>query len=211
MKKCNSCYQLKNLNDFCKDKTHPDGLSSICKKCRNEYFKNYYLIHKDRILDKQSNYHLLNQKRINLNHRLKYKLNKEQVKQRHRKYYETHKEQILIYRKKYENERLRTDLNFKIKKNLRIRINDALRGNNKSATTIKLLGCSVEQLKRHLELRFTEGMTWSNYGRNGWEIDHIIPCSSFDLTDYSQQRRCFHYSNLQPLWKLDNLKKGNRL
>jgi hypothetical protein len=66
----------------------------------------------------------------------------------------------------------------------------------------------VEQLRQHLEAQFTDGMSWDNYGRDGWHIDHIRPCASFDLTDPEQQRQCFHYTNLQPLWAADNIRKG---
>jgi hypothetical protein len=68
----------------------------------------------------------------------------------------------------------------------------------------------MEKLFAHLEAQFRDGMSWDNYGRYGWHIDHIIPCSSFDLTDTDQQRKCFHYTNLQPLWAHENLSKGPR-
>jgi len=71
---------------------------------------------------------------------------------------------------------------------------------------LDLLGCTVEELRAHLEKQFKRGMSWSNYGR--WHIDHIRPCASFDLTDPEQQRICFHYSNLQPLWAEENMRKG---
>ena len=77
--------------------------------------------------------------------------------------------------------------------------------------TLDLLGCSVEELWIHLEKQFTAGMTRENHGRNGWHIDHIIPCASFDLSDPEQQSQCFHYTNLQPLWAEDNIKKGNKI
>jgi hypothetical protein len=67
-----------------------------------------------------------------------------------------------------------------------------------------LIGCSPSDLKSHLEALFRPGMSWANYGRGGWEIDHIKPCASFDLTDPDQCRACFHYSNLRPLWFKDN-------
>ena len=54
-------------------------------------------------------------------------------------------------------------------------------------------------------------MTWENHGRYGWHIDHIMPCSSFDLTDPEQQKKCFHYTNLQPLWAHENMSKGAKI
>lgn len=69
-------------------------------------------------------------------------------------------------------------------------------------------GCSVDDLILHIESIFLDGMTWDNHGK--WHIDHIKPCCAFDLTDPKQQRDCFHYSNLQPLWAVDNLKKSGK-
>lgn len=87
----------------------------------------------------------------------------------------------------------------------------ALKGQNKSKPTLQLLGCSISHFKKHLESQFTEGMTFENHGPKGWHIDHIIPVSSFNLSDPDQQKKCFHFSNLQPLWYEDNLKKGSKL
>ena len=80
----------------------------------------------------------------------------------------------------------------------------------KEATSMKLLGCTLDAFRAHIEKQFQPGMTWDNYGKEGWEIDHIIPCSSFDLSIPGSQRVCFNYSNLQPLWHIDNMKKGNK-
>ena len=76
---------------------------------------------------------------------------------------------------------------------------------------MKLVGCTLDELKNHLEKQFTKGMTWKNYNYRGWHVDHIIPCSSFDLIDPEQQKECFHYTNLQPLWGKDNIKKSNKI
>jgi hypothetical protein len=97
-----------------------------------------------------------------------------------------------------------------VAKNLRNRINLALNGISKSASTQELLGCSFDVFIQHLESQFKNGMSWGNRGRTGWHIDHIRPCASFDLSDPEQQRECFHYSNLQPLWAVDNIRKGSR-
>jgi hypothetical protein len=106
------------------------------------------------------------------------------------------------------NERYDNNIQFKLSKNLRNRLNGAIKLNTKSASTLELLGCAVEYLEHHLESQFTEGMSWDNHGE--WHIDHIIPIDSFDLTDPAQQRECFHFTNLQPLWAKDNWSKGGR-
>jgi hypothetical protein len=74
-----------------------------------------------------------------------------------------------------------------------------------------LLGCSINFLKKYLEDRFKEGMLWRNYGIYGWHIDHIIPCYNFDLSKLEEQNKCFHYSNLQPLWAKENWSKHTNI
>lgn len=91
---------------------------------------------------------------------------------------------------------------------LREHVRSALQGTAKAASTLTLLGCSVEELKAHLAKQFRPGMMWETYGL--WQIDHIKPCAKFDLRDPSQQKQCFHFSNLQPLWALENFKKNDR-
>ena len=73
---------------------------------------------------------------------------------------------------------------------------------------MKLVGCTTKQLAEHLERQFKEGMSWDNYGE--WHVDHIRPCASFDLSDEGQQKECFHWRNLQPLWGIENIKKGDQ-
>jgi hypothetical protein len=123
---------------------------------------------------------------------------KEEVKENRRPYFRV-----------YEKKRRKTDIIWKIKKNLRHRVWAVLKGANKSAKTIELLGCSLEELKKHLEKKFEDGMDWNNYGV--WHLDHIIGCANFDLSDPEQQKICFHYTNLQPMWGEKNIQKGSRL
>ena len=73
-----------------------------------------------------------------------------------------------------------------------------------------LLGCSKPDLIAHVEARFLPGMSWSNYGRKGWEIDHVKPCATFDLTQHDQVLACFHFTNLRPLWRIDNLRRPRK-
>ena len=102
------------------------------------------------------------------------------------------------------------DTGFRIRCNLSGRVCSALKaaGTIKSENTKELIGCSIEDLKSHLESKFTEGMTWGNYGE--WHLDHIKPCVTFNLVEVEEQRKCFHWTNLQPLWALDNLRKSSR-
>ena len=108
-----------------------------------------------------------------------------------------------------KKERRKVDPGFRILESCRARIWSALRGKTKSSHTVDLLGCEIPQLKVWLEKTFLPGMSWDNYGQ--WEIDHKVPCASFDLTSPEQQRECFHYSNLQALWKKDNLLKSAKV
>jgi len=110
--------------------------------------------------------------------------------------------------KEYEKNRKLTDAEFKLIKTLRSRLSRAIKRqkSNKCDTTIELLGCSISFLKIFLEAKFKEGMTWENHGK--WHIDHIKPCASFNLLDEEEQKKCFHYTNLQPLWASENLSKG---
>ena len=108
----------------------------------------------------------------------------------------------------YEKNRKLTDAEFKLVCSLRSRLGCAIKrkNSNKNNKTIELLGCSISFLKGYLEGKFKEGMTWENHGE--WHIDHIKPCASFNLLDDEQQKKCFHYTNLQPLWAFENLSKG---
>lgn len=98
----------------------------------------------------------------------------------------------------------------KIIHNIRSRLWQALKGINKSVCSMDLIGCSSVELKNHLESKFQSGMTWDNYGKSGWHIDHIRPLSSFDFKDPKQLGEACHYTNLQPLWAKDNIAKGDK-
>lgn len=109
-------------------------------------------------------------------------------------------------------ERLATDVNFRIRFRTRNRIWMSLqRGVAKVGGTVEMIGCTIPEYKAHIESLWKPGMTWDNYGRGKckWHIDHIKPCSSFDLTKLDEQKKCFHFSNTQPLWEFENLSKGD--
>ncbi len=182
-------------------KIHPKRLNKKCKNCNitfnsdykkkkycsNECFKEYY---KKYLLN-------WNQKNKNMmiNWRKEFRLkNKEKI-------YNYHKERV----KKDENYRLRCYLSqwcsSLIKKHKGI----------KKTKTEELLGCSFNEFKEYISKKFEPGMNWNNHTYHGWHLDHIIPCCSFDLSKKEEQQKCFHYTNFQPLWWYDNLKKSDKL
>jgi len=194
-----------------------------------EYFKKYALNHWEQKLNTSKKYRNKNKEKAkeyreaHKNERRQYDLINivKQKEQRH-EYYLKNKERIYNfqkeYRKKnkekiniYENNRYKNDLEFKIKKICRSRLNSALNGDIKANKTIPYLGCTINELKNHLEKQFKPGMSWKNWALNGWHIDHIIPCDAFDFTNPEDQKKCFHYTNLQPLWAEENLKKSNKI
>ena len=104
----------------------------------------------------------------------------------------------------------KTNQNHRISELLRARIRVALKGIAKSKRTRDILGCSIEHFKSFLESKFLPGMSWENNTVTGWHIDHIRPCSSFDFSKQCDIEACFHYTNMQPMWASDNLKKSNK-
>ena len=105
--------------------------------------------------------------------------------------------------------RYASDIQYKLAKVLRTRLYMAVRNTHRSGIAVRELGCSIQELKSHLEQMFIDGMSWENWGRSGWHIDHIKPITRFDLTDPKQVAKACHFTNLQPLWASDNLRKGN--
>jgi hypothetical protein len=149
-----------------------------------------------------------------------WEVNKDKRKAYNKNWNEVNKERLKVYKKtwrednkdkinNYFNNRRKTDIQFKLTQNLRARLNSAIKCNYKAGSAIKDLGCTVEQLKQHLESKFQSGMTWDNWALDGWHIDHIKPLASFDLTDRKQLLEACHYTNLQPLWAKDNLSKND--
>jgi len=132
------------------------------------------------------------------------KLEKARLRQneRTRKWSRGHRKETAEYRRG----RMATDIQYRLKRTLRRRVQNRLKENSKSASTMELIGCTAAQCKAHLEAQFVDGMTWANHG--DWHIDHIRPCASFDLAQQAEQRLCFNYTNLQPLWAADNIAKG---
>lgn len=140
----------------------------------------------------------------------KYYADPEKYNKKSREYIKKNRDKVNAYMRKYTPRYYKRNPSAKIAQNLRIRLNGAVRaqlaGKKVSATDC---GCSMDFLIKYLEQRFQDGMTWENHGLYGWHIDHIKPCASFDLTKKSEQKKCCHYTNLQPMWAKDNLAKSD--
>jgi hypothetical protein len=131
---------------------------------------------------------------------------------RNARYYQQNRQKLIQDAVAYKRSRLKTDNAHRAEHNLRRRLLTAVgsQGTYRADGFNKLVGCSSNYLKAYLEIQWEDGMSWENYGRHGWHIDHIRPCASFDLTDPAQQRECFHYTNLQPLWAAENIQKSDK-
>ena len=110
-----------------------------------------------------------------------------------------------------DKERLLIDPCFKLKMRLRSRLKNAVIGDFKNGSAVQGLGCSIDEFKLYIQARFADGMTWDNWTTDGWHMDHIKPLASFDLTDRAQFLTACNFTNLQPLWALDNLSKGAKI
>lgn len=233
MKICCKCRVEKCETEFHKANKHSDGLASLCKPCAiaktkqwcqdnrdrsNQQSRNWSKVNHEKRLLVQKQYRERNRDRLNHEARIRKSLNREERCKRARE---------------RQKERMLTDPLFALSRTLRRRFTDALKNQccNKNTSALKLLGCTIPELKQHLELKFLSGMTWENRGPgflqkggkpildengmtiliNQWNIDHIVPCASFNLSNLEQQKRCFHYSNLQPLWARDNISKGTKI
>ncbi len=164
------------------------------KKKAKKYQIEYYIDKKEEILKQCKEYREKEENKIRQSSYQKEwrKKNKEKIKRDKQEYWHIKK----------------NDTVFKVKEYLRHRIYSALKGNTKSLSTMFLIGCEIDYLMYLIQEKFTEGMSWDNYG--DWHIDHIKPCAKFDLSKPSEQVKCFNFTNLQPLWAKDNLKKGSK-
>jgi hypothetical protein len=228
-KTCSKCHACKPVNLFRKKRNQ-------CKACYTAKQREYHQQNKEGIAAYQREHYQKNKEKFAANNREYRQQHKEEIIAYQRKYRQENKEEIIAYQRKYRQEnkekltakqreyqqenkekiaayqrqRYRLDPEFNLICRLRRRMAHAVKAaglDKKCDSSSELLGISPQGLKEWLEAQFTEGMTWEN--RSDWHVDHIIPCDAFDLTVDQNQRICFWYKNLQPLWIEDNLQKSN--
>lgn len=219
---CTKCKEVKLKSEFHKDSSKIDKLYPSCKICVYEYNKN----NKEKVSICAKLYRENNKEKLNQNKKIYRKLNVKKTQETYKLWSLKNKEKRIVYMNKYRQdnkEKLKESrlnyleknpeqaLKFKIARNLRTRISYAFKSKKfiKETETIKMLGCDFDFLMNHIECLFVNGMNWDNYGIKGWHLDHIIPISSGK--NYKEMCDLNHYTNLQPLWAIDNIKKGNKI
>lgn len=177
--------------------------------CKKHYYDNYNQINKERIKNGRKQYRILHLKEINEKTKIYYNQNKSDILFRNTQYRINNKDKIQAHKRESRKNNIRYRLEVKLRNGTKRRLKYYMA--HKSEKTIKLLGCDIITFINYIESKFEPGMNWNNWGAKGWHIDHIIPICNFDLTKKEKQEKCFNYTNLQPMWALDNYRKGGRL
>lgn len=229
MQVCCTCRQNKLISDYHKDKSRKTGISPRCKECKSKTDK----VHRSKNIDKirendkkyRSNPVVKEKARIRSslwyydNHeyaiqyrRIHYRENIEQYNLNRRKWYEKNPDFKKTYFKMYNKIRKERDPEYALRCNISQRIRQSIKNNKiKASRDIeRLCGCSLLFMKQWIEYQFLSEHTWENHGKI-WHFDHVKPMSSFNLENENDMKRCFHWSNLQPLGVKENLKKGSKI
>lgn len=200
-RKCRKCEVEKPLDAFRETKTSRDGRAITCKQCCNKHCRN--LRHAKR---RAGNALVRTEKEKGL------KASDFSSLEEYNEYLnELRTKGIEEFIKSREKKDVRKSPQWKRASSLRSSLRLLIRNLNPPKSIIRIVGKDHEELKIYLESLFKIGMSWENYGKHGWHVDHIKPCASFDLTKGEAVEECFHYSNLQPLWAKENWKKGFKI
>lgn len=223
-KTCPSCKENKPASEFHSCGSRSDGLGNYCKKCKSVKARDYYEKNKSVRLEKAAAYRKANPEEVSRAKKRCYQAKKPQYLKKTKERYENKKDEILLqcrdYRarnkarksemdRNYVSKRMTADGLFRLSYNMRTRVRLAFirQGVPKRGKTLAMLGCDWEHLKAYIEAKFVSGMTWEN--RGSWHIDHVIPLASAKTVE--EMERLCHYTNLQPLWASDNIRKGARM
>lgn len=238
-KTCSRCKVTLPLSGFHNCKSSKDGKLHRCKSCSSEvyaewraknpdYHANWRRENRDRIEEVDRAWREKNKDRIRKNGARWRAENPEHVREYNRLWRKENKElhRAACYAWKESNpdkvketkrriyEKQKDDPKHKVDSAMRAGMHvSIIRGSKAGRKWESLVGYTVDDLMRHLERQFLTGMTWGNYGRGGWHIDHKIPRSAFnyETPDDLDFNRCWALSNLQPMWEPDNISKSNKL
>ena len=202
MKQCPNCSESKELIEFASDKKTKDGLYYCCKKCKKELDVKYRFNNRAKLIEQKRTYYRENKEILAIKKKV-YNKNNPRTEYK-RKWKSNNKKRLSDQAKqRYDSEPL-----YRLTVGLRNRIQKVFKGLNKSKTSKELLGVNdIQFIFNYMESKFQLGMSWGNYGK--WHVDHVIPlCTA--KTEKELENLC-HYTNLQPLWAKDNLKKSKTL
>jgi hypothetical protein len=225
-KLCKTCLLKLDTKLFTKSKDNKDGLRTQCNICRSLKRKNDRAKNPKKWRDYENKYRKANpeakkakDKRYRDKHKEQaktyfksyYEKNSEIIKERTKKYQMENIEAHREYKKVYQKRRRDEDPIFRIIGNIRHRLNEFLKyeGMKKNSKISQYLGCDKEYLRKYIESQFKPGMTWDNYGSE-WHVDHKMPLKTENVTEEQIYERNY-YTNLQPMWGSDNIKKSNKL
>ncbi len=233
-KTCKICNKKLELVNFRKQKGYKAGYANICKECNNLRSKEYYKKNTERYRKYGTKYYKNNSEKLNndikrkeyiKNYRIKNKQelfeknkvysnkNKSKIKEYQRNYYLDNKDKIQKYGNDYIKDKYKTNLFFKINSIISKSINRGIKNIKEGKSWKDILPYTVNELMNHLESKFEKDMSWENYGKDGWHIDHVIPISLFKYNSYNHPafKACWSLKNLQPMWCDENYSKGNRI
>ena len=206
---CYVCLNIKFISDF-------PGIKIkcfICKECDKKRRKKYTEKNRKKVNEKakdaQKIYRTENSSTVKESVKRYVQNNKEKIAIKNKNYRYLNRQKLNEKRSEYRKKRKQTDNEYKIMCSLRRRVHNAMSKYKKGDSTIKLIGCNIDEFKKWIEWQFDSEMTWQNYGVV-WHVDHVIPCASFCLEQLDEQMKCFNWSNCRPLKKEENNKKSNK-
>ena len=222
VKYCSTCKETKDIFDFWKNKARSDGHHHQCKTCMKISYKpktkeqacrdvkNYALRHPERVKERWGKWYAKNKEVRLVKKYIKDKL-PEQIEKR-RKWVADNRDRINALRRVRKKN---MPVKEKLSKALRDRFYKVIvrmKTGKKIISSFDLLGCTIDYFKTYIENQFCEGMEWGNHGNGDgkWNIDHIVPLVKFDLFNLQEQKKAFHYTNMRPLWFLENMRRPRK-
>jgi hypothetical protein len=222
-KTCTKCGEEKPIDGFPRDKGRPDGRFPHCKECNKSRALKWYADNPEKGKAKAKKQRLENPEKTKLYLAQWYVENKEYASQKRKSVYDANPEAVIIRIKEWaaanpdkvrnRSAKRRLDPKFRLENAIRVAVSSGIRRGTKSSSTFDILGYTPDELRAHLEAKFTDGMSWENYGRGGWHVDHVFPLASFtfDTPECPDFKKAFALKNLQPLWEPENCSKRARL
>ncbi|WP_051264166.1 hypothetical protein [Rhizobium leucaenae] len=213
-KVCTKCGEWKLLDEYyVRNKKEPEKRHNQCKECIKAKVREYEVLNKDKLEPKKKVWRSANKEKINAVQKIWRSNNPDKVREYQYKWNRKNPDKIKASVAKH-NKKRSEDPKHRVNSNISRAIRQCIdKGKKSGYRAFELLGYTVDDLIEHLERKFKEGMNWDNYGKNGWEIDHVVPLDAHNFSDPSHYdfKRAWALSNLQPLWRGENRSKKNKL